>query len=358
MKILAIETSCDDTSITILEAKGGLKNASFKILAHTLNSQSIHKAYGGVFPAMAKKEHIKNLPLLLKEALKKAKIPEEKLTQKNHIDLITVTYGPGLEPCLWTGITFAKELSEKWNIPIVPVNHMEGHIVSVFAKSKGTFKVDLSEKKFPMLTLLVSGGHTEIVLIKNFGEYEIIGKTLDDAVGEAFDKVARMLGLEYPGGPKISKLAEEGRKDIKTKYNFNLPRPMLKSPNLDFSFAGLKTAVLYSLKKIPKINIAVQRELAMEFENAVTDTLVYKLKKADEIYHTKNIIIAGGVSANKHIQKVLKKVFGKDKILLPEKKLTGDNALMIGVAGYLQYAKNPDKATAMKEIKATGNLCL
>ena len=187
MKILSIETSCDETGISIIEVKG-TKNPTFKILADSLNSQiKIHAQYGGVFPALAKREHQKNLPILLERTLKKTKLEKN----KNPFDLIAVTSGPGLEPALWTGIVFAKELSKKWNVPLVPVNHMEGHILSVFGKHKKTFKI--SKIKFPALSLLVSGGHTELVLFDNLGKYKIIGETLDDAAGEAFDKVARIL---------------------------------------------------------------------------------------------------------------------------------------------------------------------
>jgi N6-L-threonylcarbamoyladenine synthase len=212
MKILAIETSCDETGISILKAKKTAKSLNFEVLANTLASQiEIHKEYGGVYPALAKREHIKNLPILLDKALKQAKLEKS----KNPVDLITVTSGPGLEPALWTGIVFAKELSEKWKVPVIPANHMEGHILSVFADTKENFKIPLGDKNiFPMLSLLISGGHTELVLVKDFGKYQIIGETVDDAVGEAYDKVARMLELPYPGGPEISRLAEERRKSI------------------------------------------------------------------------------------------------------------------------------------------------
>src|SRR3989339_2287102 len=202
MRIIAIETSCDETAISILEVKKSGDSDIFKILANTINSQvKSHAEYGGVFPALAKREHQKNLPIVLVETLKQAKLKMEK------IDTIAVTTGPGLEPALWTGIVFAKELSEKYKIPIIPVNHMEGHIFSIFPKKAKTFKVNTSEKIFPMLSLLVSGGHTELILVKDWHKYKKIGKTRDDASGEAFDKVARMLELPYPGGPEISRLA-------------------------------------------------------------------------------------------------------------------------------------------------------
>jgi len=226
MKILSIETSCDDTAITIMDASlNSKKQASFKILAHVANSQiAIHIPYGGVFPMLAKREHIKNLPILLEQVLECAKFDFAQ------IDLIAVTYGPGLEPSLWSGIVFAKELAEKWKVPLIPVNHMEGHIVSVFGKSKGSFTIPKIE--FPLLSLLVSGGHTELVLSKNFLEYKIIGQTLDDAAGEAYDKVARMMDLPYPGGPEISKLAEE----LRGKEN--------EKPILSGSLSGVATPAL------------------------------------------------------------------------------------------------------------------
>ncbi len=385
MKILSIETSCDETGISIIEVKG-TKNPTFKILADSLNSQiKIHAQYGGVFPALAKREHQKNLPILLERTLKKTKLEKN----KNPFDLIAVTSGPGLEPALWTGIVFAKELSKKWNVPLVPVNHMEGHILSVFGKHKKTFKI--SKIKFPALSLLVSGGHTELVLFDNLGKYKIIGETLDDAAGEAFDKVARMLELPYPGGPEISKLAEKERRKIILKGapqcdgtrteqifqqkncdpfkidfpSFSLPRPMLFSKNFNFSFSGLKTAVLYLIRdlkeKNPKVleDIKIKQAIAMEFENAVVETLVYKTKKAIEKYNIETLIVAGGVSANKYLKKEMQKLTNKKQILcFPDKKLSGDNAIMIGIAGYLKFIEKNKKGTNHKNIKAEGNLRL
>ncbi|MEI6280860.1 MAG: tRNA (adenosine(37)-N6)-threonylcarbamoyltransferase complex transferase subunit TsaD [bacterium] len=384
MKILSIETSCDDTGISILEATGGISSASFKILANNVSSQiDIHIPYGGVFPALAKREHLKSLPILLEKTLQEAKLNKK----DRPVDLIAVTYGPGLEIALWTGIVFAKELAQKWSVPIIPVNHMEGHILSVFAKNKGSLKIQ--KLKTPTLSLLVSGGHTQLVLSKKWMSYEIVGETLDDAVGEAFDKVARMLGLPYPGGPEISKLAEKERvsgKPIlagslsprtrgalplgpsacetprKDCFPFTLPRPMLHSKNLDFSFSGLKTAVLYLIRDlggIEKINENTKAQIALEFENAAIDCLVYKTAKAIEKYNIKSLIVAGGVSANKHLQNEIKKVAGKKiKLLLPTSELTGDNSLMIGIAGYLNYIKNKKKVPKITSLKATGNLRL
>ena len=399
MKILSIETSCDETGISILEV-ANKKNPTFKVISNFLNSQiKIHAPYGGVFPMLAKREHQKNLPILLEKALKKAKLDKK----EKPIDLIAVTSGPGLEPALWTGIVFAKELSKKWKIPVIPVNHMEGHILSVFGTEKGEFTV--SKIKFPIMSLLVSGGHTELVLISNWRKYKIIGETLDDAAGEAFDKVARMLELPYPGGPEISKLAENirdksnkvfqgrnfsaekfaqssGRRPAESFQNlfhlsnncdpskidsasFSLPRPMIHSKNFDFSFSGLKTAVLYLIRDLkkenPRIleNQEIKEAIACEFENAVVETLVYKTKKAMEKYKAENLIVAGGVSANKYLRKELKKIIkSKDKLFFPGKKLSTDNSLMIGIAGYFKFLEKKQKGTKLHKIKAEGGLKL
>lgn len=374
MRILSIETSCDDTGVTILEAKGGLAKPSFKILADSLASQTIHAEYGGVFPALAKKEHTKNLPILLEKVLKQSKLNKK----TKPVDLIAVTYGPGLEPALWTGIVFAQELAKKWDVPIIPVNHMEGHIFSVFGKNKGTFAI--KKIKFPLLSLLVSGGHTELVVTGKNLKHKIIGRTLDDAAGEAYDKVARMLGLPYPGGAHISKLAESQRKILRFErlgsatarargifqqknirtletqdFSFTFPRPMLKSKNLDFSFSGLKTAVLYFLKDNPSVD---KSKVAMEFENAVVDTLVYKTKKAIEEYKAETLIVGGGVSANKHLKRELKKITKGKNFLTPTKELSRDNSIMIGMAGYLRYSQNKKNTIKPQKLKAQGDLKL
>ncbi|MFA6353478.1 MAG: tRNA (adenosine(37)-N6)-threonylcarbamoyltransferase complex transferase subunit TsaD [Candidatus Paceibacterota bacterium] len=384
MKILSIETSCDDTGVSILEVKGGVKNPSFRVLANNLNSQvNIHIPYGGVFPVLAKREHAKNLPILLEKSLKQVKLNKK----EKPVDAIAVTYGPGLEMCLWEGITFAKDLVKKWNVPLIPTNHMEGHILSVFGKNKGTLKIE--KLQTPTLALLISGGHTQLVLMKKWMDYEIIGETLDDAVGEAFDKVARMLDLPYPGGPQISKLAEKERlaKPDASAQDFllcnvnhsqkhtgsaktppiALPRPMLRSKNFDFSFSGLKTAVLYLIRDlggIKNISEETKSKIALEFENAAMECLVYKTAKAIETYKVKTLIVAGGVSANKYLRNEMSAIGGsasggkKIKIYFPPKELSGDNSIMIGIAGYLNYIKNKKKFTKIKNLKATGGLRL
>jgi N6-L-threonylcarbamoyladenine synthase len=389
MKLLSIETSCDDTDISIMEIIGGKTNASFKILAHASNSQiPIHIPYGGVYPVLAKREHNKNLPILLEQVLKISKLNKK----DKPVDAIAVTYGPGLEMCLWEGIIFAKELSKKWKVPIIPTNHMEGHIVSVFGKIKGKFKIP--KVNTPTLSLLVSGGHTQLVLSKKWMQYEIIGETLDDAVGEAFDKVARMLDLPYPGGPQISKLANEirsretenqtlrgpnfsaekfsqssGRRlaeSPQSLFPVSLPRPMLYTKDFNFSFSGLKTAVLYLTQKIIKekgsLDEETKAQIALEFENAAIECLTHKTKKVIEKYKIKTLIISGGVAANEHLknemQKLAKPATGRAslKLYFPPKGLSGDNSIMIGIAGYLNYIKNKKKVINPSKIKANGNL--
>lgn len=346
MIILGIETSCDETAVSIVEANGDLESLSFKLLGSALHSQiDTHREFGGVVPMLAKREHIKNLPLVLEQALKGA--------ENLPIDMIAVTVGPGLEPALWTGITFAKELGEKWQIPVVPTNHMEGHVVSALLQdhTTKTKRVD-----FPALALLISGGHTELILLNNWLDKKKIGETQDDAVGEAFDKVARMLQLPYPGGPEISKLAEEARvKNIKLETKF--PRPMIHSKDFNFSFSGLKTAVLYYLKDTPQSSDSATLKLgvAREFEDAVVEVLVSKTKIAIEKYDPKTLIIGGGVIANKTLRENflgIKKDYPDLKILIPEKQLTTDNATMIAMAAYVNKIGNNKQLT----LEANGNL--
>lgn len=380
MKILAIETSCDETALALLEASGDLVKPNFKILKTALYSQvEKHREFGGVFPSLAKREHAKNLVPLLEELLSdniklgNTTIPEDEtqkilereqdlaealidFTSKHdapNIDLITVTSGPGLEPALWVGINFARALSLIWNIPVMPTNHMEGHIVSVLTETE---HVD-----FPALALLISGGHTELVLIKSWGEYKVIGKTKDDAVGEAYDKVARMIDLPYPGGPQISKLAKDFRdrnnkQATSASSRFTLPRPMLNTKDYDFSFSGLKTAVLYGLQKIEKIDDGIKMEIAGEFEQAITDVLIKKTQKALKDLGAKSLIVGGGVIANNYIRENLKKLGDELGIqtFFPTHELSTDNAVMIGIAGYLKSLTEP--ATVNPEIKAKGNL--
>ena len=373
MRILAIETSCDETAVALLEINGALERPNIKILGNTLLSQvALHEKYGGVYPNLAKREHEKNLPPLLEKTLKEAGYDmseadmSEAELRTNDIDYIAVTQGPGLEPALWTGITFAEMLGKKWDKPVVPVNHMEGHIFSVLYDMSETERLIL-----PALALLVSGGHTELVIVKDFGNYKIIGRTRDDAVGEAFDKVARMLGLPYPGGPEISKLAEIAReKQSEQAAAFRFPRPMINSDNLDFSFSGLKTAVLYKLKleNLPagrqdRSDEEFKEDVSRAFEDAAIGVLIEKTRRAllelgGEI---KTLIVAGGVSANLHLSQELSKLaseFPNINLRLPTKYLTTDNAIMIGIAAFVRAGKGPKILKNQTPIRAQGNLSI
>ncbi len=391
MNILAIETSCDETGVSVVSADGHFPHASYTILGNALFSQiDIHRQYGGVFPAVAKREHAKTLVPMLEKALETTPLhtpyrltPEKQAlitdllerepgladalmthlthanAQRPDIDLIAVTSGPGLEPALWVGINFAKALAIAWDIPVLPINHMEGHIfISLF---DGT---NLSPVTFPMLALLISGGHTELVLMKDWHEYALIGATRDDAVGEAFDKVARMLGLPYPGGPQISRLAEEARA-AQVVPSITLPRPMLTADTYDFSFSGLKTAVLYALPKKSDVapedlSAKVRKEVALEFENAAAEVLVAKTRRAIETYGVQTLILGGGVSANTHIRRsfttLFKTEYNDRTLYLPDPKLTTDNALMIALAAHA-HAERGDSVDP-STIVADGNLSL
>jgi len=356
MIILAIETSCDDTGISIINVKcqnSNVKSCNFEILSNIVSSQvKIHAQYGGVYPLLAKREHQKNLPTVLKKALKKAGNPK--------IDLIAVTQGPGLEPCLWQGINFAKELTKKLNLPIVPVNHIEAHILANLINNQ-----QLTINNFPAICLVVSGGHTQLILMKDFGKYRILGETRDDAAGECFDKTARVLGLGYPGGPAIEAKAAEY--DIRnTPYEIQLPRPMIYHKNYDFSFSGLKTAVLYLVKKNFYKNNQLtinNQQLAIishEIQQAIIDVLIYKTLKAVKEYKAKSIILGGGVVANNELRKQfkLKIVNCKLKInfLVPPKKFSTDNAAMVAIAGYYQWLKGETKS--WKNVEANAHLRL
>ncbi|MBI5405958.1 tRNA (adenosine(37)-N6)-threonylcarbamoyltransferase complex transferase subunit TsaD, partial [Candidatus Kaiserbacteria bacterium] len=276
------------------------------------------------------------------------------------IDAIAVTAGPGLEPALWVGINFAKALALVWDKPLVAVNHMEGHICAALAYSAHE-KLIIKNVELPTLALLISGGHTELVLMKKWLEYELIGQTRDDAVGEAFDKVARMLALPYPGGPEISRLAEEARKLGGPASKFTLPRPMIDSLTCDFSFAGLKTAVLYLLRNNPNVTEREKKYIAHEFENAVADVLWKKTSRALEETGARTLVIGGGVSANTHIRRVftekIKNEYPNVTFRIPSAALTTDNAVMIALAGFY-HALRAEYIEPIDKLRASGNLSL
>ena len=373
MLILGIETSCDETSAAVLEVNSPSRKASegqVKVLSNIVSSQvKIHAPYGGVVPSLAAREHEKNLRPVFEKALSEAKI------EMPEIDLMTVTQGPGLEIALWKGINFAKELAKLWNKPLIPVNHLEGHILSNWLKPVREFSIfnfQFSKKIFPVLNLIVSGGHTQLVLMNGHGKFKLIGETVDDAAGEAFDKVARMINLGFPGGPAVSARADKFSNfnfqfSKKTKIpNIKFPRPMLNSKNYNFSFSGLKTAVLYKLKELSENKIKLTDNLinytCYEFQQAVVDVLVAKTIKAAKEYKVKSILLSGGVSANKLLRKTLKTQAKKIKIFYsqPDFEYTGDNAAMIALAGYYKYRKLGvrNKELGWKKLSANANLKL
>ncbi len=343
MKILSIETSCDETAAAVIEYTDG--HAS--VLANTVSSQaSLHAKWGGVVPDLASREHIKNIVPVIEETLDRAALSPA------DIDLIAVTEGPGLMPALVIGVTAAKTLSFIWKKPLLGIQHLEGHIYANFienkisenTEAKNTKTKQVNENVFPLIALVVSGGHTELVLMKDHFQYEILGETQDDAAGEAFDKVAKMLGLDYPGGPLVAKRADEWRiKNGESRIAEKFPRPMMDADNFDFSFSGLKTSVLYFLKKHEeqKKDEDFIYEVCHEFQEAVVDVLVGKTKKALALYFPATFVIAGGVSANVRLRNQLRNVidteFPDTQFLTPEFTYSLDNAAMIGIAAALRY---------------------
>jgi len=306
MKILAIESSCDDTSIAVTNGNN--------VLSNVISSQPIHTEFGGIVPELASRSHINNISRLTNSSLEIANL------KFVDIDAVAVTSEPGLMGSLIVGSSFAKGLSLKYNLPLIPVNHIEGHIYS------GCLEDETLE--FPFISLVVSGGHTSLFLVKSYSEYEVIGMTKDDAAGEAFDKIAKLMGLGYPGGPIIDKLAKEGNP---TEYDF--PRSMINSDDFDFSFSGLKTSVRYFIQKnfeFP-LNELDKKNLAASVQAAIVDVLKHKTYKASKKYKVKNIVIGGGVSANSLLRKKFNELESKGfKIVLPKMEYCIDNAAMIG----------------------------
>jgi len=322
MHILAIDTSCDETSVAVTDGR--------KVLSNVIYSQVLlHKKWGGVVPSIAKRAHEERINFVVENACHPRGGGDPELL--NSIDYIAVTQGPGLAVALEVGIKKAKELAKKYRKKLIAVNHLEGHIYSAFVQnSQGNPKRDFN---FPYLALIISGGHTEFVIFKNHFEYEIIGQTLDDAAGEALDKAAKLLGLGYPGGPVLERLAKE----VRNKDGHNFPRPMLKSKDLNFSFSGLKTSFYYFLKNNPNQTSEVKL-LASSFQEAVFDTLIKKTEKAIKFTTINQLIVVGGVVANFRLRKLMRDLVKKynGEVLFPSYKyLTGDNAAMIGiVAGF------------------------
>ncbi len=317
--ILGVETSCDETGLALYDAQKGL-------LGHVLHSQiALHADYGGVVPELASRDHIRRLSPLLDEVLKQAN------RTKQDIDAVAYTAGPGLIGALLTGAAFARSFAWALDIPAVGVHHMEGHMLAPMLEDPAP--------QFPFLALLVSGGHTQIVSVEAVGKYAILGETLDDAVGEAFDKTAKLLGLAYPGGPVIAKLAEQGDPE-----RFTFPRPMLNKPNLDFSFSGLKTHVLTQVKKLEAgegIDEQCKADICRAFEDAVVEVLVKKCLKALKQTQFKTIVVAGGVGANRKLRANLKTECEKVgvEVFYPRHEFCTDNGAMIAYAGYQRLLK-------------------
>lgn len=325
--ILAIETSCDETGVAIVRGKKTNGGYSFVVEKNLVYTQiPTHRKHGGVVPEVAAREHAIRLPRLLEEM---ATTTAEKKKLKRSIDAIAVTSGPGLITSLLVGVEVAKTVSALWKKPLVATNHLEGHIYANLLEREGWSKKQFA---FPVLALIVSGAHTELVLMKKHLSYQLLGSTRDDAVGEAFDKTAKLLGLSYPGGPALSKLAQSGNPAA-----IDFPRGMAKQPNLDFSFSGLKTAVAIHLQK----NRSLPQDVAASFEAAAVDTLLQKTLRAAKQYHPKTVLIAGGVAANLPLRRALKEqfaeLFPKIQVLEPDLKFTTDNAAMIGAAGAVRF---------------------
>lgn len=389
MKILSIETSCDETAVSLLEATGEFPHATYEILGDALWSQvDIHKEFGGVFPAVAKREHAAIIVQMLRQCLEEANLLNsgecssdetlisevQKILEREpgladrliefvrthrpvDIDLIAVTAGPGLEPALWVGVNFAKALALLWDIPVVPTNHMEGHVLaSIFDADRDD---QLSDIAFPAISLLISGGHTELIAMRDWGTYEKIGQTRDDAVGEAFDKVARLVGLGYPGGPAVSKNAALARKE-KLEPFAKLPTPMLNSNDLDFSFSGLKTAVRYAVadKTLSSQEIAA---LCRDFEDVVSTVLLKKTHAAIVQTGAKTLIVGGGVSANQYLKQQFDIFFHEHEpdltIYFPQPGLSTDNSIMIALAGHAR-SLNAFAPRGASAIRADGNRSL
>ncbi len=380
LTILAIESSCDETAASVLRGDISTKNPTFTTLSSVVRSQiKLHSKMGGVVPEAAARAHTKAIRPVVERALSLAfpKLSPEPLALSPIIDLIAVTAGPGLPPALLVGVEFAKALSLGSGIPLLPVNHMEGHLYSPFGESISNSQFSISKAglktknqrtpiQFPMLSMIVSGGHTLLVLQKNESHYQVLGSTVDDAAGEAFDKVARLLELPYPGGPEISKLAEKHTDTIA------FPRPMLDAPNYNFSFSGLKTSVLYYLQELVKVNSSKHKtksslntyrfgdlpettkaNIAHSFQEAVVDVLVTKAMRAVKKYSCKTVSLSGGVAANRRLRQVLSAqcLVHSIKFIVPDFKLCTDNAEMIAIAAYFRLRAGA-KPTTYDKVKA------
>lgn len=328
MLILGIETSCDETAVALFDTNKGL-------LSHSLRSQvALHAPYGGVVPEIASRDHLRCLLPLIKKILVEANVKKP--------DVIAYTAGPGLIGALMVGGGLANGLALAWKCKVIPIHHMEGHLLAPMLEE--------DKPEYPFLALLVSGGHSLLVAVNGLGRYELLGTTLDDAIGEAFDKVAKLLDLTYPGGPEIAKLAKDGDSEA---YLF--PRPMLKKPGLNFSFSGLKTAVMLVVRQAEKDGTIEKNkpDIAASFQKAAIDTLIGRTLKAAKIHNFERVVVAGGVGANIMLRQNLKASFG-GSVFYPRHEFCTDNAAMIAVAGAYRVAE----AQEVNEIKATARWSL
>jgi N6-L-threonylcarbamoyladenine synthase len=313
MRVLGLETSCDETAVAVYDGAAGL-------LAHEVYSQvDLHAAYGGVVPELASRDHLRKLLPILKKVLDEA-------GGARAIQGVAYTSGPGLVGALLVGAAVARSLAFAWRVPCTGVHHMEGHLLAPLLEDE--------PPQFPFVALLVSGGHTLLARVEGVGRYEILGSSLDDAAGEAFDKTAKLLGLGYPGGPQLAKLAERGRPDV-----FRFPRPLTERPGLDFSFSGLKTAVVVALRG-RDLDDQARADAALAFEEAVVDTLVIKCRRAIEATDARTLVIAGGVGANRRLRAQMLAMGERDgvRVVYPRVEFCTDNAAMIALLGHLRLS--------------------
>ena len=314
MRVLGIETSCDETAAAVYDGKAGL-------LAHQLYSQvALHAIYGGVVPELASRDHLRKLLPLLEKTV-------EEGGGRAAIDGIAYTSGPGLVGALLVGAAVARSLAYAWDLPCIGVHHMEGHLLAPLLESE--------PPQFPFVALLVSGGHTLLARVEGVGRYELLGTSLDDAAGEAFDKTAKLLGLGYPGGPQLAALAEQGRPDV-----FRFPRPLTERPGLDFSFSGLKTAVVVALRNRGELDPQARADAARGFEEAVVDTLVIKCQRAIDATGASTLVVAGGVGANRRLRARMLAMGERQgvRVVYPRAEFCTDNAAMIALLGQLRLA--------------------
>ncbi len=323
MRILGIETSCDETGVAIYDSEEGL-------IANLVHSQiDVHAPYGGVVPELASRDHVRKTVPLIKQLL------EDNGLRESDIDGVAYTRGPGLVGALLVGAAVGRSIAWAWNVPSIGIHHMEGHLLAPLLESR--------QPEFPFVALLVSGGHTQLVEVTSIGDYRLLGESLDDAAGEAFDKTAKLLGLPYPGGPELAKLAEQG-----DASRFRFPRPMTDRPGLDFIFSGLKTFALNTMQEHAPLDDQTRADIARAFEDAVVDTLVIKCRRAVEQTRVTHLVMAGGVSANRRLREKLETELQKKgvEVLYPRPEFCTDNGAMIAFAGWhrLQAGLHDDDA--------------